>query len=112
MARKGKKHRGGGKRRRLSRRGAVVSITGVIGILILLNRLGVVTSAFWSALQAGNLGNMVLIIEQSLAQNFSVAGIGVTIGIFIAYAIITFVVKFAMRGKTIPLRGKPRALAA
>lgn len=96
----------------MTRRGAVVSITGVIGIMILLNRLGIITAAFWSNLQGGNIGGMVSVIEQSLLVNFGVGGIGVTIGIFVAYAIITAVVKFALKGKTIPLRGKPRALGA
>jgi len=106
----GGKRRGGRKRR--GRAGAVVSITGIVGILLLLNRLGIVTTAFWVALQAGNLGGMMSVVESALTNNFGASGIGVTIGIFVAYAIIAMVVKFALKGKTVPLRGKPRAIGA
>jgi hypothetical protein len=93
-------------------RKVVLSLTGLAGVALVLNRLGILTAAFWSNLMNGSLGGMVSSIESAINVNFSGAGLGFTIALFIGYFVFSVVVRSAMKGKSVPLKGRISAVGA
>jgi len=93
-------------------RRVVLSLTGLAGVALVLNRLGILTTAFFSYLTAGNFSGMVSVLETSLTLNFTGGGLATTIALFIGYFVVALVVKWALKGKTIPLKGSIRAVGA
>lgn len=111
---KGKTKKGGGRRRgsrRTRKQKAVLSITGMLVIIWLLQRMGLLTKTAWDFLMAGNLGGLVGHLETSVKDNFTGTGMGTTLASGISLAVVVAIIRLVAKGKTVPLR-KPSAISA
>jgi len=115
MADEKKKKKGGGRRRgrRKARRlGGALSITALIGIAFLLERIGLLSYNAWAYLMAGNFAGLVGLISSTMTNNFTGAGAATTIAGGVSLTVVLGLLKWAMRGKSIQVSGRIRRITA
>jgi len=95
-------------KKKKTRRKATLSLTALVVILWFLNRIGVLTPGFWSALQTGNVAQMVGQIQTAIGQNFSGSGMTLTLASGISIAIVTYLLRAVGKGKGLDLRRPQR----
>jgi len=110
-----KKKKGGGRKRgrkKARRMGGAVSITALIGIAFLLERIGLLSPVAWGFLMQGNLAGLVGVISSAVTTNFTGSGVAGTIAGGVSLALILTILKTAMRGKSIQISGRIRRITA
>ena len=91
---------------------AALSLSAVIAIAFLLERMGLLNSTTWNALLAGNFGLLADTVSNSMRNNFTGSGVPTTMAGGITLALVLVVIRAAMKGRSIPLSGRPRRLTA
>jgi len=94
----------GGRRRRKSSGTRALSITAVGGILFVLWRTGLLSQAFWTAVMAGDLKGAAKALEDSLKAGSTSAELAITISGAVALVIAGAAIRWATKGKSVPLR--------
>ena len=106
---------GGGKKRKSGRNGRVLSLTALLWITWMLNRMGIFSKAMFDKLLASgsatSIGDAVGIIESEMKANFVGSGMGTTLASGFSLAIVTLAIRWAAKG-SVPISGKVSALRA
>lgn len=93
------------------RQQAALSISAVIAIAFLLERMGLLNGAAWNALLAGNFGQLLDQVSNSVRNNFTGSGAPTTMAAGVTLALVLLLLRLAMKGRSVPL-GRPRRLTA
>lgn len=96
----------------MSAKGRAISLTAALWILFLLERLGVLTSTFWSAVTRGDVAGAMEQLRGSMQANFMTGlGASVTLSGAISLAIVTAAIRWVAKGRSVSLRRPSRITA-